>query len=680
MLPFQFLLLILIINLFCLLDTSYVKKKLIKLELYNTVIGYTGCYVIITTAALSYVGQGLVYWYILQIAAGIWLIGYSVVSRSRVPTWEVTRSWLIGAMFCLPINVLWHWWRVIDYLFLLKLSLAHLSVALFVFPLCLGMITLAVTLSVIVYISCFAENLVELTDDIVVLLGFSILVFTMIIYCKVQITDYNAHSRCLKDKKKLEGKQNYKLKLKHMIHNLHIRAKKPYSKRDSNFLDKIVEIVMESPLFLEDDALYKEDLNIIVNKFIAWSIFLKEHTKSKVHLPLLPTEISLNELIQELEIRLNSSVESAPVLIIATRDVDMTAKIVCDVNQIIHLLETLISHITDLKQSTSIRIQLHTTRLKYYKYWRIKKQKPAEISFPAIALVVSSSDTPLSKFPSIKSYYQDITEGIELIGALNQSSSERINIQKEPIERNIRAHYGYLQFSTSKEKIILLVLPCNVRVVQNAMFTNLAPCNSYVNKSEIDTSMEVLMKFNDYACKMCNIRIGIMDEIFLLLRRCYAFRRHASGKLFYVRAVAIARLVTDWVNYRTEPIYAALLYDLVVYADLPISYIKANYSLSIFSFVQSIISIEKRKDLEPSVLCIDNQCKKVVNQDQLFILCIKLAERLYDLQQAYGYAHKIQVSNMAKETLTVDICLAKKYLDNDVVEALEKAAQEALRI
>ncbi|MGI2257309.1 HD domain-containing protein [Candidatus Cardinium hertigii] len=656
------------------------KKKLVKLQGYNTVIGYTGCYVIITTAALSYVGQGLAYWYILQIAAGIWLIGYSVVSHSQAPSWEITRSWLIGVMFCLPINVVWHWWHVTDYLFLLKLSLAHLSVALFVFPLSLGMIALAVTLSAIVYISCFVDNLIELTDDMVVLFGFSILVFTMIIYCKVQIADYSAHSHCLKDKKKLEAKKNYKLKLKQMIHNLHMRAKKPYSKRDSSFLDKIVEIVMESPLFLEDDALYKEDFNIIVNKFIAWSIFLKEHTKSKVHLPLLPTEISLNELIQELEIRLNGSVESAPGLIISAEHIDMSAKIVCDVSQVIDLLETVVLRITHLKQSTSIRIQLHTTRLKYYKYCPIKKQKPPEISFPAIALVVSTADTPLSKIPSIKSYYHDITEGIELIGALNQSSSERINVQKEPIERNIRAHYGYLQPSTSKQKTTLLVLPYNVRVVQDGMLTNLVPSNSYVNKSEIDTSMEVLMKFNDYACKMCNIRIGVMDEIFLLLRRCYAFRRHASGKLFYVRAVGIARLVTDWVNYKAEPIYAALLYDLVVYTDLPISYIKANYSLAIFSFVQSIISIENRKDLEPSVLCIDNQRKKIVNQDQLFILCIKLAERLYDLRQAYGYTHKIQISNMAKETLTVDICLAKKYLDNDVVEALERAAQEALKI
>lgn len=155
---------------------------------------------------------------------------------------------------------------------------------------------------------------------------------------------------------------------------MHIRAKKPYSKRDSNFLDKIVKIVMESPLFLEDDTLYKEDFNIIVNKFFTWSIFLKEHTKSKFHLRLLPTEIRLKELIQELETGLNDSVESAPQLSIVQGDVDMTTKIVCDVNQIIHLLVAVILRITHLEQSASIRIQLHTTRLKYQKYNPIKNK------------------------------------------------------------------------------------------------------------------------------------------------------------------------------------------------------------------------------------------------------------------------------------------------------------------
>ncbi|TSJ81074.1 MAG: HD domain-containing protein [Candidatus Cardinium sp.] len=681
MLSFHALLFILIVIFFFLLRSSYAKEKLTELKPSNAIIGCTGCYAIITTTAvLSYIGKDFIYWYTLQFAAGFWLIGYAIVSKKEVPSWEITRLWLIGALFCLPINLLWHWWRVTDYPFLLKLSLAHLAVILALFPLSLGVITLAAMLLAITYVFCSLGSLIELTDDIISLFGFSVLIFIMIIYIKIQIADYRAHNRYLKNKAKRKQERHYKVKLKQTAHSLHIHATEGYSERETIFLQKIVEEVMESSLFLEDDYLYKEDFGTIVSKFTPWSIFLKQHAKSKVHLPLLPTEIGLDELVQQLEIALNDSVKSAPKLVITQKNVDLAIKIVCDVGQIIDLLTSIILRAAHLDQAESIRIQLHTTRLKYYKYGPIKKQRPPEINFPAIALVIGNADAPLDTLPSIRTHYEDITEGIEVVGALNQAISERVNVQKQPIERMIRAHYGYLQFPSSKQKATLLVLPCNVTTIRDEMIHNIIPSNSFVTKSEMDASMTVFMKFNDYVCKMCDIRIGVMDEIFLLLRRCYAFRRHASGELFYVRAVGIARLVVDWVAYAPEPIYAALLYDLIVYTDLPLSYIKANYSLDIFCFVQSIVSIEERQDIEPSGLYVDDQRNKVVNRDQLFVLCIKLAERLYDLRHAYGYAHKIQVIDMAKETLTVDICLAKKYLDGDIVEALEAAAQEVLQV
>ncbi|WP_243517313.1 MULTISPECIES: HD domain-containing protein [unclassified Candidatus Cardinium] len=680
MLPFQALILILITVSFLFLRSSAAKEQLIKLKPSNFLIGYTGCYVIIITAVLSYLGKGLIYWYTLQFAAGFWLIGYAIVSKKEVPSWEISRFWLIGAIFCLPINLLWHWWRLTDYAFLLKLSIVQLSVILFIFSLRLAITVLATMVCAIIYVFYCVGNLMVFTDDVMSLFGFSILIFTMIIYTKIQVTDYRAHNRYLRNKAKLQREKDYNLKLKQVIHNLHINATEGYSERDTTFLKKMVKDVMESACFLEDDPLYKEDLSTIMNKFAVWSIFLKQHANSQAHLPLLPTEIGLNELIGQLQIYLNGSAASVPKLIIVKKNVDFETKIVCDVSQLIHLLVSVILRTAHPDQSESIRIHMHITRLKYHKYGPIKTQRPPEIAFPAIGFMISSADTSVATLPAIKTHYEDITEGMEVIGTLNQLVSERINVQKKPIERIVRAHYGYLQFPSAKEKAILLVLPCDVTLVRDEMINNVTPSKSFVTKSEMDASMIVLTRFKDYACKMSAVHIGVIDEILLLLRRCYAFRRHVSGELFYVRAVGIARLVIDWVSYLPEPIYAALLYDLIIYTDLPLSYIKANYNLAIFSFVQSIVSINERQEIEPSGLYLDNHRNKVVNQDQLFVLCIKLAERLYDLRHAYGYTHKVQVADMAKETLTVDICLAKKYLDSHIVEALEMAAQDALKM
>ncbi|MDD9139881.1 MAG: hypothetical protein NQ127_03025 [Candidatus Cardinium sp.] len=75
-----------------------------------------------------------------------------------------------------------------------------------------------------------------------------------------------------------------------------------------------------------------------------------------------------------------------------------------------------------------------------------------------------------------------------------------------------------------------------------------------------------------------------------LLRRCYGFKRHASGQLFYVRAVRIAEWVAAWADGHAKLVYATLLYDLVRYTRLPLSYIKANYPLIVYCFVENTIA------------------------------------------------------------------------------------------
>lgn len=225
-----------------------------------------------------------------------------------------------------------------------------------------------------------------------------------------------------------------------------------------------------------------------------------------------------------------------------------------------------------------------------------------------------------------------------------------------------------------------MVLPCNVVKVRDAMIAKILPLNVPITQKEIDQSMEVFMKSYNHLLEISEARKAVIDEILLLTRRCYGFRRHLSGQLFYIRAIGIAQLVAEWIRFYPEPIYVVLLYDLVHYADLPLSYIKANYDLNIYSFIESILSVNDRQSMEPCGLYIGNDLKQVINREQLFVLCIKLAERLYDLRHAQSYTHLDELKYMAQETLTVDIELAKKYLNTKVVEALANAAEQALQV
>ncbi|ROT47509.1 HD domain-containing protein, partial [Candidatus Cardinium hertigii] len=201
-----------------------------------------------------------------------------------------------------------------------------------------------------------------------------------------------------------------------------------------------------------------------------------------------------------------------------------------------------------------------------------------------------------------------------------------------------------------------------------------------ITPKEQADSMMVLMQFHEYVCQVAEVDPGMIAEILLLLRRCYGFKRHASGQLFYVRAVGIAQWVATWIFHSPKPIYASLLYDLVRYTRLPLSYIKANYNMGIFCFVENVLNIDQHQEMAKSLLHITNRFKEAIHQDHVSVLYIKLAERLYDLHHAEGYTKLEEVKYMAKETLTVDIELAKNYLEPEIAADLEIAARKALEI
>ena len=130
---------------------------------------------------------------------------------------------------------------------------AHLSVNFLVFILCLAIMILEAMLCVIIYDFC--SLLTQLLNEIIALFRFSILIFTMTFYINAQIADYRAHNRYLRHKAELKREKDFQLILKQIIHNLHIKPTRDNSEKYATFLRKVVEELMQSPLFLEDKSL-----------------------------------------------------------------------------------------------------------------------------------------------------------------------------------------------------------------------------------------------------------------------------------------------------------------------------------------------------------------------------------------------------------------------------------------
>ncbi|CDG49542.1 HD domain-containing protein [Cardinium endosymbiont cBtQ1 of Bemisia tabaci] len=591
--------------------------------------------------------------------------------------------WLLSVLFCFPVNVLWHWSGTLhgSLAFILALSIAHLAVTLFILPLRISGQLVAFMLLVIVYaIYCRGTDLLlKSSNFLICLVGLSLILFFIIVYQKHKLANYTDYSNYLKEKQIKEQEINQT----EFSLNSNLETIRDDPKEADVVIDQMMKGITKFIAYLDNRPIYKEDLNLIINNFVIWDIFLKQRARSRNNVILIPSKVSFDELIQKLEVglELECKQHTIPKFMIGSKDDKLPEKIICDVNQVVSLLTSVLLSMASLDTSNGfVSIQCYTTYLEYELARFSEDKSTTDVRFPAIALVIGHGAIPEEALPKIKNCYQNIAGDSQFNWhSVVQKESEWANIEKRNIQQIVRTHYGYLQFPTSPKKPMLVVLPCNVAAVRDKMIAAIIPSSTFIGSKELKISMIVLKKAYNSLCTLADMRPTVLDELFLLIRRCYGFRRHASGQLFYVRALGIAELVAKWVPYQPKPVYFSLLYGLVRYGGLPLPYVKANYSIDVYSFIENIISVNKRQDMEPCGLYIGSRLKRIINREQLFIPCIKFAERLYDLRHAKDYTSLEEVKHMAQETLTIDVELGKKYLNANIVEELVEAANQALQ-
>ncbi|MGI2298858.1 sodium:solute symporter family transporter [Candidatus Cardinium hertigii] len=637
------------------------------------------------------------YWLIFHLFGSACCLGYpflyDISKRIRsIPDWFIGLVLLIFLGFYLPLKVLLNWWSPVNPIFSLSLSLAHLSVVLWILSLYVGTTVISITLLLSIYPIYIGLSYPELSSLFPLFLVV-IFVFTLIIYFKVKVSNLTKQIIYLKDQLKIREDQKFK-------RSLYKAALVPStgaipSKNYGSILEKVIRKVEESISFLDNNSpIYKEDLQSIMNKFYDWVNYFNKRSKAKDHALLQPTKISLDNLIRKVEVALSQEMDNPPKILvekIVCSNKSLSTDIVSDINQVVYLLVKAVLRIgsIDRRNRSIVKVQLHPTALQFKKADSIDQSCPLFIDFQAIALVLIRSSDTHESFPKVKSCYNEIDC---MDPQVKKDRPLSIDIEQDTIFSMVRAHYGYLEtYFDQQQPIVLMVLPIDVGDIMNKMTIDL-PLDALTSeglvtpKEESDSMME-LMKFHDHICKSsCEsdpIDIKTVSGILLLIRKHFRFKRHASGKLFYVRTVGIAQLVVDWVFHSPKVVYAALLYELVRRTCLSPSYIKEHYNLGVYAFVSNVIKMDKREALNhPSLLYVQNRLEKAIQEEhvQLSVLFIKLAERLYDLRHAAGYIHLSEVQHMAQETLAIDLQIANIYLGPHIAKALEEAAKQALEV
>ncbi|AWN81358.1 High-affinity proline transporter PutP [Candidatus Cardinium hertigii] len=666
----------------------FTKENLAKLKPNAITTVFVGVYLIITSLVSScyYNAQTKTVWQCLPFyMLGVGYIGYVAFLKenNKISDWTIGKYWFISVLVGFPLHLLFSCFLCQTLLVPFLLFFTHGTVLLWTLPFYWSLRALAITAGGMLIAICCCKATVVWPDPMIVLplVGVGSFLVMSVVYLKKQ--NRIQQERVAYFLQKQATQEAYELKKLAYSEELPTASPQNTLAQEGTILEKAIQNVTQSIAFVDSTTPFlKEDFQSILDKFAEWAFYLKQRAKRQDQLLLQPTAIPLVELIDAGEVVYQKEKGYLPRLWIEEA-VNIPDTMLGDREQLVRLLFLAFSYVkqSSVSPRSLITLQLQPTQLRY------KKREPLEadgapdcISFPALALVLrtENKNIPLSTLQAI----YDVEDASTTQPMDPFVSPQMVNLRKENLASIVHAHYGLLLLPHAEQLVCLL--PLDVTQVREEMLALSLPREAgtqeeaSITPHEKTASLATLSSFHDWIPSFESIDPFLIAEVLLLLRRCYGFKRHASGQLFYVRAVGIAEWVAAWTDGHAKLVYATLLYDLVRYTRLPLSYIKGNYNMGVYCFVENVIAIDSRERLEESLLAITNRLKESLQKEHISVLYVKLAERLYDLKQASGYKDPAVVQAMAKESLTIDVELAQRYGEPGMAILLKQAAEEVL--
>ncbi|AWN81640.1 hypothetical protein DK880_00311 [Candidatus Cardinium hertigii] len=671
-------------------ERTITKENLAKLKPNAIALVLVGIYLIVSSLVSNYYynGQFKALWQCLPFCMlGVGYIGYVAFLKenNKIPDWAIGKYWFISVLVGFPLHLLFSCFLCKTLLVPFILFFTHGTVLLWTLPLYWSLRGLAITAGGMLVAICYCKATVVWPPITLLLpiLPFGLLLLVGNVWAKNSIVQ--KESRNLYFLQKQATQEAYELKKLAYSEELPTASPQSLLAQEGTILEKAIQNVTQSIAFVDSTTPFlKEDFQSIIDKFAEWAYYFRSRAKRQDQLLLQPTAIPLEALIDAGEVAYQKEKGYLPGLWIE-ESVNIPDTLLGDREQLVRLLFLALNHVRQSSVSfrSTITLQLQPTQLRYKKREPLEADgTPACISFPALALVLRTENKNIPLF-TIQAIYDvedaSITQPVDPF-----VSPQKVNLHKENLASIVHAHYGLLLLPHAEQLVCLL--PLDVTQVREEMLALSLPREAgtqeetSITPHEKTASLATLSAFHDWIPSFESIDSSLIAEILLLLRRCYGFKRHASGQLFYVRAVAIAEWVAAWTDGHAKLVYATLLYDLVRYTRLPLSYIKGNYNMGVYCFVENVIAIDSRERLEESLLAITNRLKESLQKEHISVLYVKLAERLYDLKQASGYKDPTIVQAMAKESLTIDVELAQRYGEPGMAILLKHAAEEALLI
>ena len=670
-----------------------------KRPLTITHVVFVALYILITSWLplfnrnfINPVHSHLFYWPLAQGLVALAMLIYTITYKTA-PT--ISGIWVMGLIFCLPMDAIWHMAYSQEQCIALVLSFCHFGMLCLLLPIHLIWFSLAMMMGYVMMCRGFQFVWMLMAYGEVFALG--TFCIASLIYMKYKYIKKTQQTEFFSNQQ--QAMQEQILQRANKIKYLDMLTTEAYSEAD--ILAKISKEQAHFFSSLKPEELKQKDVQDAMDKFIKFSVFFGERSKlAQGYLKLKFTKVSLYDLINHIETNLLNTLNYQPRLYIEP-SIDLLTLLTCDINLMSQALEDILVDLLDVHyagrsiQQQVIAIAFYTTQLQYNSSRiRSKNSTYVQESYPGIAIRLYNATTyPYSLPPIQSSYDETIAEQTIKVAHFekNPKQVDAAELSKHQIKAIIAAHYGYYieRFTLEPEGLQalshqshtscmpkLVLLPQDGSTLRQDIIEYFPKVKRSAKEAQImgDAIME-LLEFQHFMVHVVKLNHAVLSSILYLLQKAYDVRQHDCGELLLKRAIGIAREVATFTPDHNA-IYAALLYDVPNYTGLPMSYIRAHYAEPIASYLSELVAM--------SDVSSKQKYKIAMGQNQTPLICIKLTERWYDLVYAKGYKDKHQVIKLAKETLEVDVPVAKQFfsdiLGKNLAKQLESAALQALSV
>ncbi|MHB9148183.1 MAG: HD domain-containing protein, partial [Candidatus Amoebophilus sp.] len=239
--------------------------------------------------------------------------------------------------------------------------------------------------------------------------------------------------------------------------------------------------------------------------------------------------------------------------------------------------------------------------------------------------------------------------------------------------RIIHAHYGYAEIDDGHTQVY--VLPLNVREIRGKVMELLrAPAVADPEELKHPLAIELEEKLMDKV-KASKIDIKVVSKALDTIKRYHAGVKRKSGEPFFTHPMNVALILLEY-SQDQDAVVAALLHDTVEDTGLSLIQIKGMFGEQVTFIVKKVTNLEdnlRRVSLEEH-----ENLHRLINYEDKRAAYVKLADRLHNMRTISGHSSLAKQKNIANETLSFFVPLAKSLGLKDMAAELEKLSLNVL--